>query len=82
MRKFAVMAFVIAVLLVIAAGMLVGMVYAYREEKIVAIFKKHYELKLLIALILCEVFHIISSFMQAGIGYYTEWQLKNNYKGI
>lgn len=55
-------------------GMLVGMVYAYREEKIVAIFKKHYELKLLIALILCEVFHIISSFMQAGIGYYTEWQ--------
>lgn len=55
-------------------GFLVGMVFAFKEEKIVGIFKKNYELKLLLALILCEVFNIFSKTMQMGIGYYTEWQ--------
>lgn len=55
-------------------GFLVGMVFAFKEQKIVAFFKKHYEFKLLVALILCEVFHIFSRTMQMGIGYYTEWQ--------
>lgn len=55
-------------------GLLVGMVYAYKEQKIVAFFKKNYAFKLLAALIFCEVFHLLSRTIQMGIGYYTEWQ--------
>ncbi len=55
-------------------GFLVGMVYALKEKEISDFFKKNYEFRILVALILCEIFHLISGFMQGGIGYYTEWQ--------